>query len=75
MEVRRQDQVADPEDQDNDKNDDKKKFLIFLISFPTLIFSQSVSDIVDFSIDNPLGTARFESMGGAFGALGGDYLQ
>ena len=48
----------------------KKKFLIFLISFPTLIFSQSVSDIVDFSIDNPLGTARFESMGGAFGALG-----
>ena len=50
----------------------KKKFLFFLISFPTLIFSQSVSDIVDFSIDNPLGTARFESMGGAFGALGGD---
>ena len=41
----------------------KKKFLFFLISFPTLIFSQSVSDIVDFSIDNPLGTARFESMG------------
>jgi len=50
----------------------KKKFLFFLISFPTLIYSQSLSDIVDFSIDNPLGTARFESMGGAFGALGGD---
>ena len=47
------------------------------ISFLLLIFSyslnaQSLNDFLKISIDNPVGSARFESMGGAFGALGGD---
>ena len=32
----------------------------------------NLQEILNISIDKPNGTARFESMGGAFGALGGD---
>ena len=36
------------------------------------IYSQTVNDALNYSQDNITGTARFRSMGGAFGALGGD---
>ena len=50
-----------------------KRILLFLIaiSSPNL-FSQNIFDAVLLSGENTNGTARFESMGGAFGALGGD---
>ena len=49
-----------------------KKISIFLLLFSFSLNSQSLNDFLKISTDNPIGTARFESMGGAFGALGGD---
>ena len=36
------------------------------------IYSQNISDALNYSSNSYQGTARFNSMGGAFGALGGD---
>ena len=49
-----------------------KKISFFLLLFSFSLNSQSLNDFLKISIDNPVGSARFESMGGAFGALGGD---
>lgn len=46
--------------------------LISLISIPGLAFSQSVTSAYTISQQDLRGTARYVSMGGAFGALGGD---
>ena len=35
-------------------------------------YGQNISDAVRYSTETTLGTARFKSMSGAFGALGGD---
>ncbi len=55
----------------------KKIFLIFIIGLiaNTLIYSQSVyvDNAFKFSSNDYGGTARFIGMGGAFGALGGDF--
>ena len=45
---------------------------LLLILFSLTVQSQNLSEILNLTIDIPNGTARFESMGGAFGALGGD---
>ena len=50
----------------------KVLFFLFLLAFSTPLTSQSIQEILSYTIDNPNGTARYESMGGAFGALGGD---
>tara|TARA_B100000989_G_scaffold140097_1_gene104205 strand:- start:452 stop:1945 length:1494 start_codon:yes stop_codon:yes gene_type:complete len=44
----------------------------FLTIFPFLIYSQDVTDAVNWSIENESGNARYSAMGGAFGALGGN---
>jgi hypothetical protein len=51
----------------------KKLFLLFIgvVSMPSM-FAQDISDAVRYSNDDIKGTARFRSMSGAFGALGGD---
>ncbi|MGO4770180.1 OmpP1/FadL family transporter [Flavobacterium sp. W22_SRS_FK3] len=51
-----------------------KKIFFLLISGLTFVVShsQEVSDAVLYAQDNLTGTARFRSMGGAFGAIGGD---
>jgi len=49
-----------------------KRISFFLFIYSISISSQTLNDVLEFSIENPIGTARFESMGGAFGALGGD---
>ena len=46
-----------------------KLYLIFGIS---LIYSQTYEDVLRYNSYNYEGTSRFNSMGGAFGALGGD---
>lgn len=46
--------------------------LLSLFSLPLLAFSQSVTGAYTISQQDLRGTARFMSMGGAFGALGGD---
>lgn len=43
----------------------------FLVSL-TLCNAQSISDVVRYSTENLQGTARYQAMSGAFGALGGD---
>ena len=51
----------------------KKSSIIILLFFcGSYSSSQTIQELLNYSIDNPNGTARFEAMGGAFGALGGD---
>ena len=50
----------------------KVLFLLLLLVSNFSLNAQSVQEILGYSVDRPNGTARFESMGGAFGALGGD---
>lgn len=51
-----------------------KKFSLLVIGALSMssIFAQDISDAVRYSMDEIQGTARFRSMSGAFGALGGD---
>lgn len=53
----------------------KKIFLILFIGFITssVGYSQYVDNALKFSMNEYGGTARFVGMGGAFGALGGDF--
>ncbi|WP_163399388.1 OmpP1/FadL family transporter [Flavobacterium fluviatile] len=52
-----------------------KKIFILLITGLTasISYCQEISDAMRYAQDNITGTARFRSMGGAFGALGGDF--
>jgi hypothetical protein len=53
-----------------------KRIAIFLITITmtaSAAFAQNENDALRYSQINPGGTARFNSMGGAFGALGGDF--
>jgi hypothetical protein len=43
--------------------------LVFLCAF---VSAQNINDVLRYGTENIQGTARFQSMGGAFGALGGD---
>lgn len=45
---------------------------VAFVAFPSLLFAQSVTGAYSISRHDLRGTARFMSMGGAFGALGGD---
>ena len=52
----------------------KKIFGIFIATFAvTTLQAQDINDAMRFAQDNQTGTARFRAMGGAFGALGGDF--
>lgn len=52
----------------------KKILALLIISLSTMSTqSQSVADALLFSKENLTGTARFNAMSGAFGALGGDF--
>lgn len=46
-------------------------FLTLVVSF-SAIQAQEVSDALRYAQNNPIGTARFRALSGAFGALGGD---
>ena len=49
-----------------------KLFLIALLGTFSVIYSQNINDALNYSSNSYQGTARFNSMSGAFGALGGD---
>ncbi len=50
-----------------------KRYLTFIVLFACAITSaQNINDVLRYSQENLQGTARFQGMGGAFGALGGD---
>ncbi|MCK5442762.1 MAG: UPF0164 family protein, partial [Maribacter sp.] len=50
-----------------------KRYLTFIVLLVCAVTSaQNIHDILRYSSENLQGTARFQGMGGAFGALGGD---
>ncbi|MFS4467169.1 OmpP1/FadL family transporter [Maribacter sp. 2210JD10-5] len=50
-----------------------KRYLIFILLLACAIGSaQNINDVLRYGTENLQGTARFQGMGGAFGALGGD---
>ena len=49
-----------------------KIFLIFILAISYRGLSQNIFDGLNYSSNSIDGTARFNSMSGAFGALGGD---
>ena len=52
-----------------------KKYITFILAGLSFysVQSQTVADALLYSKDNLSGTARFNAMSGAFGALGGDF--
>ena len=49
------------------------RFIYFFFTIlPYLIYSQDITDAINWSIENESGNARYSAMGGAFGALGGN---
>jgi len=49
------------------------KFIhLFFTVLPVLVYTQDITDAVNWSIENESGNARYSAMGGAFGALGGN---
>ena len=50
----------------------KKVFAILLCGLPLMINAQDAFDVLQMSQNELRGTSRFQSMAGAFGALGGD---
>ena len=50
-----------------------RSYLTFIMGMVCFIASaQNINDVVRYSTENLQGTARFQAMSGAFGALGGD---
>ena len=50
-----------------------KRYLTFITLVVCAFGSaQNISEVLRYSTENLQGTARFQAMGGAFGALGGD---
>lgn len=50
----------------------KRTYTFILLLACSIVGAQNINDVLRYSQDSPLGTARFQAMGGAFGALGGD---
>jgi hypothetical protein len=50
-----------------------KKYALLIIGFVSFFSNaQNINDVLRYSKDNTQGTARYQAMSGAFGALGGD---
>lgn len=50
-----------------------KKFILFIMGVLCVsVSAQNINDVIRYGTENLQGTARFQAMGGAFGALGGD---
>jgi hypothetical protein len=50
-----------------------KRYLTFIVLLLcSIVSAQNISDVLRYSSENIQGTARYQGMGGAFGALGGD---
>ncbi|MDG1572224.1 outer membrane protein transport protein [Robiginitalea sp. M366] len=50
----------------------KRIFTFILLGLCAGASAQTIGDALRYSLDETMGTARFQAMGGAFGALGGD---
>lgn len=47
--------------------------IILMMVFSVSLYGQSDADLLRFSMVNPIGTARYNAMGGAFGSLGANF--
>ena len=52
----------------------KKVFALLLCGLPLMINAQDAFDVLQMSQTELRGTSRFQSMAGAFGALGGAWI-
>ncbi len=50
----------------------KRNFTFIMLFFCALVSAQDINDVLRYSSEELLGTARFQGLSGAFGALGGD---
>ncbi|MDP5230791.1 MAG: outer membrane protein transport protein [Cellulophaga sp.] len=50
----------------------KKYFILITLFVCSIVAAQNITDVLRYSADNTQGTARYQAMSGAFGALGGD---
>lgn len=50
----------------------KRQITFIMVLFCAVISAQDISDVLRYSTEDLMGTARFQSLSGAFGALGGD---
>lgn len=50
----------------------KKKLTFLVLLVCSITSAQNIADLIRYSTENIQGTARYQAMGGAFGALGGD---
>ncbi len=50
----------------------KRIFTFIALSLCLMVSAQNINDVLRYGQENLPGTARFQAMGGAFGALGGD---
>ena len=46
--------------------------LLFIFFTCSAVYTQNLDDAINYNFDNEIGNSRFTSMGGAFGALGGN---
>ncbi|MFS4456101.1 OmpP1/FadL family transporter [Maribacter sp. 2304DJ31-5] len=51
----------------------KRYFTFIILLLCTIGSAQNINDVLRYGTENLQGTARFQAMGGAFGALGGDF--
>ena len=64
--------VVDQEVAEDDNQMKKSLFLLFILT-ALIGVGQTAQDALQYSLINYYGSARFDAMGGAFNALGGDY--
>ncbi|MGI9546875.1 MAG: OmpP1/FadL family transporter [Flavobacteriaceae bacterium] len=50
----------------------KRKITFIMVFFCAALSAQNIEDVLRYSNENLIGTARFQGLSGAFGALGGD---
>jgi len=50
----------------------KRTYTFILLLACSIVSAQNINDVLRYSQESPQGTARFQGMSGAFGALGGD---
>lgn len=51
----------------------KRRFTLVFLLLCGLAKAQNINDVLRYGTEDTQGTARFQAMGGAFGALGGDF--
>lgn len=51
----------------------RKRYLSLIVLISGFVSGQNIPEVLQYSTDDMIGTARYKAMSGAFGALGGDF--